>query len=228
MLPGPVNTIRYLFGGEGAPLVLLPMPVRPYGLTGTALPPFSRRQRERGSPSPPSPPTLPQRAFIRGKSWDKGRIARQGRWSMSILFHVYIEIISKICVNRPWSIFVLKKENARRQHSAARPKPRGKTAFFSQNDRPYGLERNAYQTENARGRPATGAGPPGHVTVSSSTVRVFAGGRGARRKGRGFLQKLPPSPANSKSENQRAPKPGTWKRRSSQCRSQVARVTMMR
>ncbi len=31
------------------------------------------------------------------------------------------------------------------QHSAARPKVSGKTAFFLRNDRPYGLKRNALQ-----------------------------------------------------------------------------------
>ena len=33
--------------------------------------------------------------------------------------------------------------------AAARPKMSGKTAFFPQNDRPYGVERAAFQTEIA-------------------------------------------------------------------------------
>ncbi|MCI7567768.1 MAG: hypothetical protein MSH25_00095, partial [Desulfovibrio sp.] len=42
-----------------------------------------------------------------------------------------------------------KGENARRQHSAARPEVSGKTALFPRNDRPYGLKRAAFQTEIA-------------------------------------------------------------------------------
>ena len=44
-----------------------------------------------------------------------------------------------------------KGETRRRQHSAARPKVSGKTAFFPRNDRPYGLKCTAFQTENALG-----------------------------------------------------------------------------
>ena len=36
--------------------------------------------------------------------------------------------------------FIFKKENARRRHSAARPKVSEKNAVFPRNDRPYGLE----------------------------------------------------------------------------------------
>ena len=44
--------------------------------------------------------------------------------------------------------FVLEKgENAGRPRSATRPKPSGKTAFFSQNARLYGLARKMVQTE---------------------------------------------------------------------------------
>ena len=46
-----------------------------------------------------------------------------------------------------------KGENARRRHSAARPKVSGKTAFFPRNDRPYGLKCKAFQTEIAPDRP---------------------------------------------------------------------------
>ncbi|MDM8217234.1 hypothetical protein QUW15_13890, partial [Desulfovibrio piger] len=42
-----------------------------------------------------------------------------------------------------------KGETRKRQHSAARPKVSGKTALFPRNDRPYGLKRTAFQTENA-------------------------------------------------------------------------------
>ena len=42
----------------------------------------------------------------------------------------------------------LKRENARRRHGAARPDTCGKAALFPQNDRSYGLQRNAFQTEN--------------------------------------------------------------------------------
>ena len=42
-----------------------------------------------------------------------------------------------------------KRLNARRRHSAARPKVNGKTALFPRNDRPYGLKCEAFQTENA-------------------------------------------------------------------------------
>ncbi|MCI7568814.1 MAG: hypothetical protein MSH25_05495, partial [Desulfovibrio sp.] len=42
-----------------------------------------------------------------------------------------------------------KGENARRRHSAARPKVSGKTALFPRNDRPYGLKRAAFQTKIA-------------------------------------------------------------------------------
>ncbi|WP_300809479.1 hypothetical protein, partial [uncultured Desulfovibrio sp.] len=44
-----------------------------------------------------------------------------------------------------------KGETRRRQHSAARPKVSGKTAFFPRNDRPYCLKCTAFQTENALG-----------------------------------------------------------------------------
>ncbi|MCI7568761.1 MAG: hypothetical protein MSH25_05225, partial [Desulfovibrio sp.] len=44
-----------------------------------------------------------------------------------------------------------KGENARRRHSAARPKVSGKTALFPRNDRPYGLKCKAFQTKNALG-----------------------------------------------------------------------------
>ena len=48
-------------------------------------------------------------------------------------------------------VLPLKKGNARRQHSAARPKVSGTTTFFPRNARPYGLKRKAFQTENALG-----------------------------------------------------------------------------
>ena len=68
-----------LVWGEGGPLALLSMPVRPYGLTGTALraacwvaagaggPSLFAAEREKAFSSsfPPRPPSLPQRAFIR-------------------------------------------------------------------------------------------------------------------------------------------------------------------
>ncbi len=45
--------------------------------------------------------------------------------------------------------FVFEKSKTRWRHSATRPKPSGMTVFFPRNDRPYGLEREAVQTENA-------------------------------------------------------------------------------
>ena len=41
------------------------------------------------------------------------------------------------------------RPSVRRRHSAARLQLSGKTAFFPQNDRPYGLKRNAFQTKIA-------------------------------------------------------------------------------
>lgn len=42
-----------------------------------------------------------------------------------------------------------KRQNARRRHSAAQPKPSGKSAFFPRNVRPLGLKGKAFQTQNA-------------------------------------------------------------------------------
>ncbi|WP_299392363.1 hypothetical protein, partial [uncultured Desulfovibrio sp.] len=50
------------------------------------------------------------------------------------------------------SVLPLKKEHAKRRHSAVRPEVRGKRAFFPRNDRPYGLKRAAFQTEIAHER----------------------------------------------------------------------------
>ena len=47
--------------------------------------------------------------------------------------------------------FSFEKGETRRRHSATRPKVSGKTALFPRNDRPYGLKRTAFQTENAPG-----------------------------------------------------------------------------
>ena len=41
-----------------------------------------------------------------------------------------------------------RRRQARRRHSAARPKAGGKIAFFPRNVRPYGLKREAFQAEN--------------------------------------------------------------------------------
>ena len=228
MLPGPVNTLRYLFGGEGDPLVLLSMPVRPYGLTGTALPPFGRRQRERGGLPPKSPNPSPAR-FYQGKSWDKGRITRQGRRSMYILFQVYIEIISKICVNRPWSVFVLKKG---KREAAAQRRPaqtsRKNRVFFRKT-----TGRMVWNAARIKLKMRAEDQRPGQARRGTSPCHLpqyeFLREEGGREGKEGaFCKSSLLSPANSKLENQRAPKPGTWKRRSSQCRSQVARVTMTR
>ena len=55
--------------------------------------------------------------------------------------------ISKIkCSKNALERFTFEKgENARRRHSAARPKVSGKTALFPRNDRPYGLERERFK-----------------------------------------------------------------------------------
>ena len=50
---------------------------------------------------------------------------------------------------RPRAFYLFQRRNTRRRHSAARPKVSGKSAVFLRNDRPYGLKRTAFQTENA-------------------------------------------------------------------------------
>ena len=54
-----------------------------------------------GFPFPPSPPTLPQRAFIGEKLGIRGDPATKDKWRVYSLFILSIEIICKICVNRP-------------------------------------------------------------------------------------------------------------------------------
>ena len=46
------------------------------------------------------------------------------------------------------SVLPLQRAKAWRQHSAARSELSGKTALFPRNDRPYGLKRTAFQSEN--------------------------------------------------------------------------------
>ena len=70
----PANSMDRLFWGEGEPLALLSMSYSLLGGRGT--PPPARE----GFPFPPSPLSLPQRAFIRGKSRDAERIALQDKW----------------------------------------------------------------------------------------------------------------------------------------------------
>ena len=49
-----------------------------------------------------------------------------------------------------------KRQEAKRQHSADQPELSGNTAFSPRNDRPYGLKRCTFQTEQAPGwRPAS-------------------------------------------------------------------------
>lgn len=100
---GPVNTIRSLFWGEGNPLALLSMPVRPYGLTGTALwaafrspparegPAFSQRSKKRRSrhPSPPQASyPFPSALLLEEESRERGdppqRQMRRGQFSCLI------------------------------------------------------------------------------------------------------------------------------------------------
>lgn len=58
--------------------------------------------------------------------------------------------------------FAVEKAEREAAASSARPESGGKTAFFPQNDRPYGVRRKAFHTENALvGKPlanACGAG----------------------------------------------------------------------
>ena len=68
---------------------------------------------------------------------------------------------------RPPRPCMMKKRNARPRHSAARPKSSGMTTFSPRNDRPYGLEREAFQTENAL-----------------ALIGPWFGGRGDARRGR--------------------------------------------
>ena len=46
------------------------------------------------------------------------------------------------------SVLPSQRAKAGRQHSAARSELNGKTALFPRNDRPYGLKRTAFQSEN--------------------------------------------------------------------------------
>ena len=50
------------------------------------------------------------------------------------------------------AFFHRKRATARRRHSDARPKVSGQSAFFPRSARPYGVERKALQTVNARER----------------------------------------------------------------------------
>ena len=70
---------------------------------------FSRFAAKKAGPFPPSPPSLPQRAFIGGRVRNTRRPATKDKWRVYSLFFLHIEIICKFCVSRPWNIFSLKR-----------------------------------------------------------------------------------------------------------------------
>ena len=77
------------------------MPVASFVATGTACGRLRSLLAREVFPFPPSPPSLPQRAFIGEKSGIRGDPATKDKWRVYSLFILSIEIICKICVNRP-------------------------------------------------------------------------------------------------------------------------------
>ncbi|WP_299394760.1 hypothetical protein [uncultured Desulfovibrio sp.] len=83
----------------------------------------------------------------------------------------------------------LKRENARRRHGAAWPDTCGKAALFPQNDRSYGLQRNAFQTENTLAEEQGALSYGEAVFFANHASRRARGGsaeRGARKKASGM------------------------------------------
>ena len=77
------------------------MPVASFVATGTACGRLRSLLAREVFPVPPSPPSLPQRAFIGEKLGIRGDPATKDKWRVYSLFILSIEIICKICVNRP-------------------------------------------------------------------------------------------------------------------------------
>ena len=94
----------------------------PFVLGGRGTPPSARE----GFPFPPGPPSLPQRAFIRGKSRDTGAPPLRGCGVCTAYLFVYAEIIGEICIGRPWATKGLTGIDSR-----ARGSP-----FFKNNEQP--------------------------------------------------------------------------------------------
>ncbi len=105
----PVNTIHKLFGGKGNPSSLLSMPVASCVATGTACGRLRSLLAREVFPFPPKPPIPSPGAFIGEESGIRDGFATKYKWRVYSLFILSIEIICKICVNRPWSIFSLKR-----------------------------------------------------------------------------------------------------------------------
>ena len=68
-------------------------------------------KREKVFPSsfPPSPPSFPQRAFTGGRVRDARRPAPKTNEAWTVFFALSNEITWKICVDRPWNIFSVKR-----------------------------------------------------------------------------------------------------------------------
>ena len=148
---------------------------------GEGGPPASRG---RGPPSPHTPQPLPGALYWGG--WKDS-----GLWRLS-------------CDDCPLDIW-MKKGNGKsvsplknvKREAAAQRRPaqcERKTAFFPRNARPYGLKCGAFPDEGRRFffsccRETGGQGrDTGEQILAILPARVFAGGKGARGKGGGFLQ----------------------------------------
>ena len=70
---------------------------------------FSRFAAKRLGPSPQAPHPFPSALLSGEKSGERGDSATKDKWRVYSLFILSIEIIFKICVNRPWSVSTLKK-----------------------------------------------------------------------------------------------------------------------
>ena len=143
---------------------VLPRNDRPYGLKRPAFQTenaIDNSSGGKGTPLasaqgcflPPGPPSFPQRAFI----W-RMRVSEMRR--ASLVYRPPALSSQRLLPERRaakergqtgfQSVSTLKKvKREGGSNSAARPKVSGKTALFPRNDRPYGLKRAAFQTENA-------------------------------------------------------------------------------